>query len=222
MRVLSVNVSRVGTLLWRGRAISTSIDKRPVQGRVGVTHLRLEGDTQANLQVHGGINKAVYAYPIEHYAVWAGELGRSIAAPGAYGENLTVEGLLETELCLGDRLRIGTALLEVSEPREPCFKLDAFVQLDGFGLRMIATRRCGFYLRVIEEGTLQAGDPIAIAHRDPARVTIAEIFPMMINRRQHDPEIARRALEIPSLSPRLQRRMQQALAGNGEHDEDED
>src|SRR3954447_19020325 len=123
MRVVSVNVSLPRLIESRGGAVSTSIFKEPAGGRVLVRRLSLAGDWQADLRYHGGLNKAVYAYPLEHYARWARELGRDDLRPGQFGENLTVEGLTENTVRLGDVLRIGTARLQVTQPRQPCFKL---------------------------------------------------------------------------------------------------
>src|SRR5947209_6733006 len=123
MRVASVNVSLPKVVEFRGRAVPTSIFKEPVGGRVLVRRLSLAGDWQADLRSHGGLNKAVYAYPLEHYARWSEELGRGDLRPGQFGENLTVEGLAEDAVRLGDVFRVGGALLEVTQPRIPCFKL---------------------------------------------------------------------------------------------------
>jgi MOSC domain-containing protein YiiM len=213
MRVISINIGKVRTISINGRPIPTAFEKRPVEGPVRATRLRLEGDCQANLQVHGGLHKAVYAYPYENYASWASQLDREPEEIAGYGENLTLEGLLETQVGLGDRLRIGAALFEVSEPREPCFKFEAYAGKPGIAQMMIANGRCGFYLRVLEEGMLQAGDSIEIVETHPARVTISELFPLLGSRKAPDRETAARALQVESLSPRLRRWMQQIVAG---------
>jgi MOSC domain-containing protein YiiM len=152
MRLVSVNVSLPKLVEFRGQAVSTSIFKEPVGGRVLVRRLSLEGGWQADLRSHGGLNKAVYAYPLEHYARWSEELGRDNLRPGQFGENLTVEGLTEDAARLGDVFRVGGALLQVTQPRYPCFKLEIKMGDPLFPRRFLASGRTGFYLRVLEEG----------------------------------------------------------------------
>src|SRR5690349_11319196 len=144
MKVLSVNVGRIDTIRNAGRDVRTGIFKPPVDGPVYVSRLRLAGDVQADLRYHGGLNRAVYGYRFEHYASWAYEFGSDIFPYGEFGEDLTTEGLLETQVSIGDLLRIGTALLQVSEPREPCYKLEAKMRVPGLARLMHANRRCGF------------------------------------------------------------------------------
>ncbi|RZI45044.1 MOSC domain-containing protein [Herbaspirillum sp. HC18] len=147
------------------RRIVTGIHKQPVQGPVAVTKLGLAGDEQADLSVHGGLNKAVYAYPSEHYAFWA---ERRLAAlkrdeplpPGSMGENLTLQGLLESDVWIGDRLRIGNVLLEVAEPRQPCYKFNAKMGFSHAAKAMLQSGFTGFYLRVLETGEIAAGDAV--------------------------------------------------------------
>ncbi len=157
MKVVSVNLGRPRTIVWQGRKVRTGIFKEPVAGKVDLGTLNLEGDGQADLRVHGGVDKAVYAYPVEHYPTWSAELGRSLPY-GQFGENLTLEGLTEDEARIGDRYRIGSALLEVSQPRVPCFKLGIRMEDDAFPQRFLESLRSGFYLRVAAPGTLEAGD----------------------------------------------------------------
>lgn len=175
MTVISVNVGRPRELTWQGRAVTTSIFKAPVEGRVAVRRLNLDGDEQSDLTVHGGVDKAVYAYPSEHYAPWAEELP-GVALPwGAFGENLTVEGLLEQDLRIGDRLRAGTAELAVTQPRMPCYKLGVrFDRLD-MVKRFLASGRSGFYLRVLREGEVEPGAPITLLARAAGALSVAEI-----------------------------------------------
>jgi MOSC domain-containing protein YiiM len=149
---------------------------------VRVRTLNLDGDRQANLAVHGGVDKAVYAYPSEHYPFWQQELGEDLPW-GAFGENLTVEGLDEESLSIGDQLGIGTAVFEVSQPRLPCFKLAAKFQRDDIIKRFLESRRTGFYFRVLQEGVLEAGDAIVPVKREPHRVTIREITDLYIVKR---------------------------------------
>ncbi len=160
MRVISVNVARPVSLELADGPVLTAIFKSSVSGPVFIGRRNLEGDRQADLRVHGGPDKAVYAYPSEHYPYWADETGRDDFEFGQFGENLTTEGLLETSVCIGDQFKFGTALLEISQPRFPCFKLGIRMGDRGFVKRFFASRRSGFYLRVIEEGAVQSGDSI--------------------------------------------------------------
>lgn len=162
MRILSVNAGRPSELSHGGRTVTSGIVKSPVAGRVAVGPTGLDGDGQADLSVHGGPDKAVYAYPVEHYAHWEVELRRDDLAPGRFGENLTVEGLLEDEVAIGDVLRADDALLEVSQPRVPCFKLGMRMGDPGFLKPFLRSGRVGFYLRVLEPGSLAAGDGLRV------------------------------------------------------------
>src|SRR3954465_3364904 len=175
MKLASVNVSLPRPVEFRGQSGATSIFKEPTEGRVRVRRLSLEGDWQADLRYHGGLNKAVYAYPSEHYAAWAQELGRADLRPGQFGENLTVDGLTEDTVRLGDVFRIGTALLQVTQPRYPCYKLGIRMGDPAFPRRFLASGRTGFYLRVVEEGELGAGDAIELTERSDG-LTIRELW----------------------------------------------
>lgn len=166
VRIRSVNVGMPAPLSYGGRTVRSGIVKAPVEGRVRVRRDGLAGDGQADLRVHGGPDKAVYAYPVEHYAHWAAELGRADLGPGRFGENLTVEGLLEEDLAIGDVLRAGDALLEISQPRMPCFKLEMRLGRPGFTGPFLRSGRVGFYLRVLREGEVGAGD--AMVRERPA------------------------------------------------------
>lgn len=170
MVVRSVNVGVPREL--PGTGILTGIVKGPVSGRVAVGATNLAGDRQADLTVHGGPDKAVYVYPIEHYAHWGADLQRDDLSPGWFGENLTTEGLLEDDVLVGDVLRIGTALLEVSHPRVPCFKLAARMGDPAFGKPFLRSGRTGFHLRVLEEGEIGAGDPITRERRGEGGLSV--------------------------------------------------
>lgn len=175
MRVVSVNVSLPQAVQYRGQTVRTGIFKKPVVGRVRVRSLGLEGDGQADLRVHGGPAKAVYAYPSEHYPHWRKELPEADLAWGQFGENLTTEGLLEGEVRIGDRFRVGTAVLEVTQPRMPCYKLGIkFGRMDMIR-RFLASGRSGFYFAVLKEGDVAAGDPIELIAARDSHPTIAEI-----------------------------------------------
>ncbi len=178
--------------------MSTGIFKEPVDGPVRVAGVNLDGDRQADLTVHGGPDKAVYVYPAEHYPFWREELGRELAW-GAFGENLTVEGApLEDELAIGDRLRIGSAELVVTQPRLPCFKLGIRFDDPGMVRRFLAAGRSGYYLRIAAEGSLEAGDRIELLARDPAGVPVSELTRLVAHERD-DPDAVRRVLAVDAL-----------------------
>jgi MOSC domain-containing protein YiiM len=174
-RVVSVNVGVPRSVRWKGRDVTTGIFKKPVAGRIAVRHLNLDGDRQGDLSVHGGPEKAVYAYPLEHYAYWEEELEEELQF-GAFGENITVEGLpLEDEIALGDRLRVGTAELVVTQPRLPCYKLGLRFGREDMVKRFLASGRTGYYLAVAAEGLVGAGDPVETLARHSAGIAVSEI-----------------------------------------------
>jgi MOSC domain-containing protein YiiM len=179
VRIISVNVGRPRTLEFDGRETTSAIVKEPVDGRVMVRRINLEGDGQADRRVHGGPDKAVYAYPVQHYAHWRAELGRDLSPFGYFGENLTVEGADEAEVLIGDVVRAGEALLEVSHPRVPCFKLAMRMRDHAFGKPFLASGRVGFYLRVLEEGELAAGDPVELVRRGEGGFSVRRIAWML-------------------------------------------
>lgn len=165
MRVVSVNVGRAAPLAVGGRRFLSGIHKRAVDGPVALGPLGLAGDEQADLSVHGGLDKAVYAYPVEHHAFWTAARGGLFDAPlscGAFGENLSIEGLREHEVWIGDRLIGPGWVLRVTAPREPCFKFNAVMGLPDAGRRMMEARCSGFYLAVDQAGPVQAGDRFAL------------------------------------------------------------
>ncbi len=175
MRVVSVNVGLPRQLEWRGRTVRTSIFKTPVNRRLRVTAANVEGDRQSDLSVHGGVDKAVYAYPSEHYAHWCGELPGMDLPWGAFGENLTTEGLLEETVQIGDRLRAGSAEFVVTQPRMPCFKLGIRLDRPDIVKRFLESGRTGFYLAVLHEGEVAAGDPIQFTAQEQGGLTVADI-----------------------------------------------
>jgi MOSC domain-containing protein YiiM len=197
-KVVSVNVGRPREVLWKGDRVSTAIFKSPVEGRIEVKRLNLRGDQQADLTVHGGVDKAIYGYPSEHYAYWRKELPQADLGWGAFGENLTTEGLQEESLHIGDRLRIGSTLLMVTQPRVPCYKLTIRFDRDDLIKRFIRSNTSGFYFAVVEEGELAAGDAIEIVHGDPAAVTVADINHLYYGR-THSGELLRRAVDLEAL-----------------------
>jgi MOSC domain-containing protein YiiM len=171
MQVISVNVGAIRELVWRGQAVRTGIWKHSVDGPVPLRGVNLVGDDQADRTVHGGPDKAVYAYAIEDYAFWAKREPFEVG-PGVFGENMTVQGLDLTGALVGDRWRVGTALLEVAQPRLPCFKLGIRVGDPRFLKRFQLAIRPGAYLRIIEEGIIQAGDDVHITERPTHTVTM--------------------------------------------------
>ena len=171
MKLLSVQVGKARTIEHRGRSVRTGIFKDPVLFRVRATRRGLDGDVQADRRVHGGPEMAVYAYDLSGYAHWRGELGVDFPF-GQFGENLTVEGLPEIEVRIDDVYRIGGVLLQVSQPRSPCFKLALKMERPDFPKRFLLSGRTGFYLRVLEEGELGAGDPITLVSREEGALSV--------------------------------------------------
>ena len=198
MKLLSVNVSLPREASWRGKAVTTGIFKRPVTGRAIVRTLNLEGDGQADLRVHGGPNKAVYAYPSEHYSFWRRELPEMELPWGMFGENLTTVGLLENQVNIGDRFRIGSIELIVTQPRMPCYKLNVRFGRKDIVKRFLRSRRTGFYFAVEREGEIGAGDSITRLARDKRDVTVADITRLYVEDRA-DLRMLRRVLELEAL-----------------------
>ena len=175
-RVLAVNVGLPRDVTFGKRRMRTAILKEPVNGAVPLRRLGFEGDGQADPRYHGGPDKAAYLYPFEHYAYWADVLGRDDLSPGAFGENLTAEGLLETDVRIDDVYEIGTARVAVTQPRTPCAKLGAKFGSMTFVRTFAAAGRPGFYLRVLQEGMVEAGDAIVRLSSARERPTVAEVF----------------------------------------------
>jgi MOSC domain-containing protein YiiM len=175
MKVVAVSVGRPQEVQWRGDSVQTSIFKTPISGRAYVAHDNIDGDEQSDLSVHGGPEKAVYAYPMEHYDFWRHELPEAELPWGAFGENLTTEGLLEEDVWIGDRYRVGTTELVVTQPRIPCYKLAIRFGHPDVVRRFLKSRRSGFYLAVAREGDVGAGDAIERLGRSESRLTIADV-----------------------------------------------
>lgn len=200
MKLLSVNVSQPKEVLYNGKRIKTGIFKEPVSGRTMMRRLNLDGDGQGDPTVHGGIHKAVYVYPIEHYRYWKQELGRDDLTYGKFGENLTVEGMLEDTVHIGDVFRIGEALVEVSQPRVPCFKLGIKMRDPQIVKPFLQSERVGFYVRVLEEGEVGAGDAIERTKVGEGQMTVKEI----VHLRHFDDTnttAAEKAANLPALTP---------------------
>lgn len=198
MRVESVNVGLPQEVEWQGEKVLTGIFKQPVMGQIALRRLNLAGDAQADLTVHGGPDKAVYAYPSEHYRGWEQVVGRELL-PGAFGENLTTAGLVEDQVHIGDAFRIGTARLVVTQPRMPCYKLGIRFGDMQMVKMFIKAHRPGIYFAVQEEGQLGAGDAIELVHADERRVSVSDTFTLMFSR-DPDPVDLRAILAIPTLA----------------------
>jgi MOSC domain-containing protein YiiM len=198
MTLVSVNVGLPREITWHGQLVRTSIYKQPVEGRVALRTLNLDGDRQSDLRVHGGTEKAVYCYPIEHYTYWKDELPGQELPIGVFGENFTTQGLDESNVHIGDEFSIGSAAIVVTQPRLPCYKLAARFQSDDMVRRFLASGRTGFYFAVTREGDVGAGDAITIVARDPNAVPVAEITRLFVAKTwsTDDADSAVRALRI--------------------------
>jgi MOSC domain-containing protein YiiM len=211
MKLLSVNRCLPRTLEINGKPVATGIYKEPADGPVRVHKLGMEGDGQADLTVHGGEHQAVYAYPSEHYACWESELSLPPCPPGTFGENFTVSGLLETGVHVGDHFRIGGIVLEATSARIPCFKLGHKLDRPNMLKAFLHSGRSGFYLRVVEEGTVRAGDPVEVISRDPLAVTIRALLGMH-RLGEGGREQLERALAVDALAPLVRRELEARLA----------
>ncbi len=211
MKLVSVNVGRPRLVMSRGEAVSTGIFKKPVEGRVMLRTLNLDGDRQADLNVHGGPTKAVYAYPSEHYDYWRAELPEMDLPWGMFGENFTTTGLLEDSVHIGDRFRIGSAQVMVTEPRMPCYKLGIKFGRSDIIKRFLASGRTGFYFAVVQEGEVGAGDAIVLTGRDAHRVTVADVTGLYAHSSASDPELLRRAVRVAALPEKWRAHFQQQI-----------
>ncbi len=207
MKVLSVNVGLPRQIVSDGKSVTTGIYKSPVHGRVRVTRLNIEGDGQADLSVHGGPNKAVYAYPSEHYAYWQREIPDIEMPWGMFGENLTLNGLLEDDAHIGDRFRMGTAVLMVTQPRLPCYKLGIRFGREDMPDRFLESGRTGFYFAVVNEGELGESDAVQPIHRDANRVSVSDLLRLCYGDGHQDAQLVQRALNIEALSPSWRKRI---------------
>ena len=196
-KLLSVNVGLPRDITWRGRTVHTGIWKSSVAGRVRARKLNLDGDGQGNLQGHGGVHRAIYVYQLASYRHWEVQLGRSDFAFGQFGENFTVDGLADDEVCVGDQLAIGSALFEVSAPRVTCYRVGIRLDEPRMAALLTASGRPGFYLRVLREGDVGAGDEIQLVGRANERMTIAEVNALLYSP-HHPREKLEKALRIRS------------------------
>ncbi|MCA1582810.1 MAG: MOSC domain-containing protein [Acidobacteria bacterium] len=210
-RLLSVNLAVPGRLRARGRDVPSGIFKEPAAGRIPLHRESLEGDVQVDRRYHGGPEKAVYAYSSEHNAYWSRELGRDEPLPpGYFGENFTTRGLLEDDVALGDAFRIGTARVQITTPRSPCFKLGLRVGSARFLKAFLASGRLGFYLRVLQEGDVGAGDAIERIDRVPNPLKISDLIRLLYFH-PVEPSSLERALEAGALGAGLRRQLQERL-----------
>ena len=198
MKVVSVNVGMPREVRWKGMTVQTGIFKQPVEGPVRISKLNLAGDGQADLTVHGGEEKAVYAHPAEHYAYWRQQLPEVLFPWGMFGENLTTQGLREDTLRIGDRLKIGSAILLVTQPRIPCYKLALRFDRDDMIKRFLTSGRSGFYFSVLEPGNVSAGQEIEVLHQDPGGVSVADIS-RLYSGQANEPELFARAMDLSAL-----------------------
>jgi len=198
VRIVSLNVARPRLAVYQGRTINTGIFKQPVSGPVPLRTLNLDGDRQADLSVHGGPFKAVYAYPSEHYPLWRQELKRAELPWGMFGENFTTEGLSENDLHIGDRLQIGTAEVMIRQPRVPCYKLAAKFQREDILDLFLRSGRSGFYFSVEQEGVVQAGDSFEFLSRQVEAITIAEMNRLFVEDK-YNRILLEKAIATPAL-----------------------
>src|SRR5256712_2181192 len=196
--LLSVNVGLPRDIAWRGRTVRTAIWKEPVQGRRRVKRLNVEGDGQADLGGHGGEQRAVFVYQVESYRYWEERLGRHDLTHGQFGENFTIEGLPDDEVCIGDRYRIGTALFEVTQPRVTCYRVGIRMDEPRMAALLVEHHRPGFYFRVLETGEVAAGDEIVKVSDGPERMSVAEADALLYLT-GHSRAQLERALRIPAL-----------------------
>lgn len=199
MKIVALHVGLPRLALYNGEPVSTGIFKKPVPGPVMLRTLNLDGDRQADLSVHGGSSKAVYAYPCEHYEFWRKELPEMTLPYGMFGENFTTEGLFEDQVNVGDRFRVGAAEIMVTEPRLPCYKLGIKFGRSDIIKRFLQSRRTGFYFAVVKEGLVAVGDQIELISRDPNNITIADITRLYAFEKD-DLETLRRAVKLEALS----------------------
>jgi len=198
MQVISVNVGQPKKVLWNDQIVETGIYKEAVEGRVAVRRLNIDGDRQADLTVHGGLDKAIYAYPTEHYTFWREQFPEMDLPWGMFGENLSIEGLLEDTVHIGDHFQVGSAKLMVTQPRLPCFKLGIKFGREDILKRFLASGMTGFYFAVLEEGEVAAGDTISLLHQDEHLVQVADIV-RLYREDKYNLDLIRRVVAVEAL-----------------------
>jgi MOSC domain-containing protein YiiM len=210
MKLISLNLGLPRLVPQNGEPVSTGIFKEPVVGRVMLRTLNLEGDRQADLSVHGGMTKAVYGYPSEHYEFWKRELPGMNLPWGMFGENFTTEGLFESELNIGDKLRIGAATIMVTEPRMPCYKLGLKFGRTDIIKRFLQSERSGFYFAVLQEGEVDPGDEFELFERDRHAVTVRDITRLYV-REKENLGLLQRAIQVEALPESWRRHFRDRL-----------
>lgn len=198
MQLVSLNVARPRLVVYKGTTINTGIFKKPVPGPIQLRTLNLDGDRQADLSVHGGPHKAVYAYPSEHYPYWRGELPGVDLPWGMFGENFTTAGLTEDDLHVGDRFQIGSSIVMVRQPRTPCYKLAAKFQRDDILERFLLSGRSGFYFSVEQEGSVAEGNFFDLLKRNHDGITISEMNRLFVEEK-YNPDLLRKAIQTVEL-----------------------
>jgi MOSC domain-containing protein YiiM len=217
MMLVSVNCGLPRTVVWHGRQVTTGIYKEPVDGRVALRTLNLDGDRQADLSVHGGADKAVYCYPVAHYEYWKAELPGRELPPGSFGENFTIDDFVEDSINIGDRFSIGSAEVVVTQPRLPCYKLGVRFESDDMVKRFLASRRTGFYCAVVREGEVGAGDTVTLVRRETNAVPLPWIARLYVTRKFSDEDVSalRRVLIAPALPDSWKEYFRQRLQSTG-------
>lgn len=198
MQVISVNVGQPREVVWKGQTVLTGIFKEPVEGRITVRRLNLEGDRQADLTVHGGPEKAIYAYPSEYYTFWREQFPEMDLPWGMFGENLTIAGLLDETVHIGDRFEVGSTQVMVTQPRLPCYKLGLKFGRDDILKRFLRSKLTGFYFSVLKEGDVAANDPITLLHRDEHQVKVVDIT-RLYHEDKHNLDLLRRVVGVEAL-----------------------
>lgn len=215
MIVRSVNVSLPKQVQHKNKPVSTGIFKQPVSGRVAVNQFNLAGDQQVDLVNHGGEHKAVYGFASDHYAFWQKTLGQPPFHYGKFGENLTVDGLDESRLCIGDQLQVGNCVLEITQPRVPCFKLGLAFDREEMPRLFVENAATGIYFRVIETGSVATGDQVLVKQAHPAKLTVQRLFKAYFDKRVAEQEklaVMQQALDIPALSIEWREKLEARLA----------
>ena len=198
MQVISVNVGQPKEVVWKGQTVVTGIFKEAMEGRIAVRSLNLEGDRQADLTVHGGLEKAIYAYPADHYPFWREQFPEMELPWGMFGENLTITGLLEDTVHIGDHFQVGSTKLMVTQPRLPCYKLGIKFGRDDILKRFLRSGMTGFYFAVLEEGEVAAGDSISLVHRDEHQIKVADIV-RLYREDKYNLDLIRRVVAVEAL-----------------------
>src|SRR5258707_14874869 len=209
-RLLTVNVGVPRDVAWQGKTVHTAIWKTPVKGPRMVRRLNIDGDGQGDLTGHGGERRAVFVYQVDSYRYWQDQLGRNDFTYGQFGENFTVDGLSDKEVCIGDRYRIGQALFEVTQPRVTCYRVGIRMNEPQMAALLVAHGRPGFYFRVVEEGEVEAGDEITRVACGPERMSVSEIDALLYMP-GHPRDQLERALRIPTLSAGCRRSLEALL-----------